>query len=135
MQILCAEDNATNRKVIQLMLEANGYALDFAVNGQEAVGLFVDRDYTLILMDMEMPVMSGLDATRKIRALEVRQGRPYTPILFLTGNDDQDHIQAGMTAGGDGHLVKPFTPQDLISAIFKVTRPHPRPAFPESGTA
>ncbi len=133
MQILCAEDNATNRKVIQLMLEANGYALDFAVNGQDAVGLFVDREYSLILMDMEMPVLSGLDATRKIRAIEAKQGRLYTPILFLTGNDDQDHIHAGIDAGADGHLVKPFTPQALISAILKVTRSHPRPALPKSG--
>lgn len=133
MQILCAEDNATNRKVIQLMLEANGYALDFAVNGQDAVGLFVDREYSLILMDMEMPVLSGLDATRKIRAIEAKQGRLYTPILFLTGNDDQDHIHAGIDAGADGHLVKPFTPQALISAILKVTRSHPRSALPKSG--
>ncbi|MFN3228642.1 MAG: response regulator [Asticcacaulis sp.] len=135
MRILCAEDNATNRKVIQLMLEANGHALDFAVNGQEAVILFLENDYSLILMDMEMPIMTGLQATRKIRGLEQRQGRNRTPILFLTGNDDADHIQAGHEAGADGHLVKPFSPETLITAILEATRKAQNAPMPSTDVA
>jgi CheY-like chemotaxis protein len=68
-------------------------------------------------MDMQMPVMDGLEATRAIRAAERREGRPRTPILFVSANAMPEHVEAARAAGGDGHLSKPIAADKLFAAI------------------
>ena len=122
MKLLCVEDNSTLRKMIDLMLASTGIDIDFAHNGQEAVEAYQANAYDAVLMDMEMPVMSGLRAAKEIRQIEDGFQLDYTPILFLTGNDDENHIDQGLEAGGDGHLTKPFTSEALIGAIDRVLK-------------
>lgn len=122
MRLLCVEDNATQRKMIDLMLAATGIDVEFACDGREAVEAWQVNEYDAVLMDMEMPVMSGLKAVREIRQMEGGFHLGYTPILFLSGNQDADQIGQGYEAGGDGHLSKPFTSAALISALDSVMR-------------
>ena len=122
MRLLCVEDNSTLRKMIDLMLATTGIDIDFAQNGQEAVEAYQVNEYDAVLMDMEMPVMSGLRAAKEIRQMEDGFHLNYTPILFLTGNEDDERVGQGFEAGGDGHLTKPFTSEALIGAIDRVLR-------------
>lgn len=122
MRLLCVEDNATQRKMIDLMLAATGIDVEFAGDGREAIDAWQVNEYDAILMDMEMPVMSGLKAVREIRQMEGGLHLGYTPILFLSGNQDADQIGQGYEAGGDGHLGKPFTSAALIGALDSVMR-------------
>jgi len=122
MRLLCVEDNATQRRMIDLMLAATGIDVEFAGDGREAIDAWQVNEYDAILMDMEMPVMSGLKAVREIRQMEGGLHLGYTPILFLSGNQDADQIGQGYEAGGDGHLGKPFTSAALIGALDSVMR-------------
>lgn len=122
MKLLCVEDNATQRKMIDLMLAATGIDVEFACDGREAVEAWQANEYDVILMDMEMPVMSGLKAVREIRQMEGGFHLGYTPILFLSSNQSAEQIDLGYETGGDGHLGKPFTSACLIGALDSVMR-------------
>jgi len=117
MRLLCAEDNSTLRKMLDVMLSASGAEVDFAVNGREAVEAYEICEYDAILMDVEMPVMTGIEAAREIRQIEQGHHLRHTPILFLTGRDDGDQILHAPEAGGDALLHKPFTAQALFQAL------------------
>lgn len=129
MRILVAEDNPTNQRVASLILEPFGAELYFADNGMAAVELFTASSFDLVLMDMQMPQMDGLTATRRIRELEQAAGRPRTPIVMLSANAMEQHIRLAAAAGCDGHIAKPVTPTSLISglnqAITAVRAPTP----------
>lgn len=112
-RVLLVEDDIVNQMVATDFLEQISFNVDVADNGLIALGRVQQQDYELILMDMQMPVMNGLDATKAIRKLQIS-----TPIIAMTANtfteDEQACINAGMTA----HLGKPVTEQALYSAIF-----------------
>jgi CheY-like chemotaxis protein len=99
------------------MLEAAGCDCTFAYDGAQAVTAAGLTRYNLILMDMQMPVMDGLTATRAIRDLEAAEGRVRTPVVMLTANAMAEHVEAGRQAGADGHLTKPVTLASLFDAI------------------
>jgi len=122
VRLLCVEDNSTLRKMIDLMLAPTGVDVDFATDGREAVEAYQINEYDAVLMDMEMPVMSGLQAAREIRLMEDGHHLDYTPILFLSGNESLAQVDQGFEAGGDGHLCKPFTSEALIGALDYVLR-------------
>ncbi len=122
VKLLCVEDNATQRRMIDLMLAATGIDIEFASDGREAVEAWQVNEYDAVLMDMEMPVMSGLKAVREIRQMEGGLHLGYTPILFLSGNGSADQVDQAFEAGGDGHLSKPFTSTALIGALDSVLR-------------
>lgn len=117
VKLLCVEDNPTQRKMIDLMLAATGIDVDFACNGHEALVAYQASEYDAVLMDVDMPEMSGLQAAREIRQMEGGFHLGYTPILFLTGDSSDTHLDETFTAGGDGHLLKPFTSEALTGAI------------------
>jgi signal transduction histidine kinase/CheY-like chemotaxis protein len=120
LRILLAEDHPTNQKVARLILEAAGADLTVVENGREAVEAVAAGAFDLVLMDMQMPEMDGLTATRRIRDLELTQGRRRLPIVMLTANALDEHVQASLQAGADRHVSKPLRPDELLGAIAEV---------------
>jgi CheY-like chemotaxis protein len=119
LKVLVADDHPINRQVVELMLGQLGARVLTVEDGEQAVSAFKNDKFDLVLMDMQMPVMDGLQATREIRAIEATLKRPATPILMLTANALPDHITASAAAGADGHLAKPITAATLFAAIGK----------------
>ncbi len=122
LRVLLADDHPVNRKVVQMILAQIGIELVETENGAEAVEAFRQSDFDIVLMDMQMPVMDGLLATREIRQWEAVAGLKPTPIVMLTANALSEHIQAGAAAGADRHLAKPFDAAELIQLVS--TLPH-----------
>ena len=117
LRILVADDHPTNRKVVELILGQTGVELVQVEDGAQAVKAFRAQSFDLVLMDMQMPVMDGLTATREIRLHETILGLPPVPILMLTANALPDHVAASKAAGADRHLAKPFDALDLLSTV------------------
>jgi signal transduction histidine kinase/CheY-like chemotaxis protein len=115
-RVLVADDHPTNRKIVELML-AEVAEIFTAENGRDAVDLCATITPDLILMDMQMPVMDGLDAVREIRSREAATGSVRTPIIMLTANARPEHVRASREAGADLHLEKPITSAMLFAAI------------------
>ncbi|CUH50769.1 response regulator [Shimia marina] len=116
-RVLLAEDNATNRLVVRKMLEGTGAEIHCAENGLEAVELFKELSFEIILMDMSMPVMNGLEATRLIRQYERSNGVSEAAIIALTANAQSVDAEACRAAGMDDFLSKPVRKQLLIDTI------------------
>ena len=117
LRVLLVEDNVTNQRVVQLILETLGAEIAVANNGQEALDLYHADGFDVILMDMQMPVMDGLTATRLIRTRERAAGWRRTPVAMLTANTLDEHRQTASNAGADHHIPKPITPESLIRGI------------------
>ncbi len=115
-RVLLAEDNEVNQEVACALLSAAGIRVAVASNGQEALEMASGEAYELILMDMQMPVMDGLAATRAIRSLP---GRDATPILAMTADLFSENKQEIQDAGMDDYVDKPFHPNDLYKALLK----------------
>jgi signal transduction histidine kinase/CheY-like chemotaxis protein len=117
--ILIAEDHPVNRRLISLILEPMGWTLTLAENGSEAVMAANVRPFDVIIMDMQMPVMCGLEATQAIRGGAGPNAK--TPIIALTANAFDDDRAAWMNAGAAAFLTKPIDPARLIAAILQAT--------------
>lgn len=119
MRILLVEDNPNNRRVVELLLEPTGAELVMAENGAEALTILAAQHFDVILMDMQMPVMDGLTATREVRRLEASRGDRVapTPIVMMTANASREHREAAFAAGADGFITKPVTPATLYAGI------------------
>ena len=127
MNFLCAEDNAINAEILELLLESKGAHCKIYPNGQELVDAFVrvkPGEYDMILMDVQMPVMDGLEAARRIRSSENPLGR-VIPILAMTANAFLEDMQKSKEAGMDEHLSKPVDIDALEQTVkrFRVTPP------------
>ena len=127
MNFLCAEDNAINAEILELLLETKGAHCTICSNGQEIVDAFASvkpGEYDMILMDVQMPVMDGLEATRRIRSGENPLGRTI-PILAMTANAFLEDMQKSRDAGMDEHLSKPVDINALEQTVkrFRVTPP------------
>ncbi len=116
-KILIAEDSEDNRFLVQAYLSDQPYLLKFVENGKEVVDTFEKEEFDLVLMDIQMPVMDGLVAASLMRAFELRTGRTRTPILALTADPLLGDAERSHAAGCDGHLAKPISREDLITAI------------------
>ena len=117
-RILVAEDNPVNREVALIMLESFGLNVDTAEHGKEALDASAIVPYDLILMDMQMPVMDGLEATKQIRRREESQ-LPHSklPIVALTANAVEGDMERCINVGMDGYLSKPFSKVQLYNII------------------
>jgi CheY-like chemotaxis protein len=125
-RILLAEDHPTNQRVVQLILEPLGVDLTIVGNGREAVEVFQPGLFDMILMDMQMPVMDGLTATRTIRAAERATGATPVPIAMFSANAMDEHLAMAAAAGADHHIAKPITPERLLAGIEAVLNAQPR---------
>ena len=114
--ILLAEDEPINREIALILLEQVGLRIDLAEDGREAVEKARSGNYAVILMDMQMPVLDGLDATRQIRQLP---GHATTPILAMTANAYSENEDRCRDAGMDDFIAKPFTPEVLYEALLR----------------
>jgi PAS domain S-box-containing protein len=120
-RILIAEDNEVNQRVMAGLLNGSGYELHFAANGQIAVDLFRQNAYALVLMDISMPVMDGLAATRVIRDFEASGGRAPTPVIAVTAHAMTEERQDFLSRGVDGVLTKPVDKAELLEAVQEWT--------------
>jgi len=115
-RVLLVEDDAVNQEVARAIVEAVGLQVDIAIHGQQAVDLVRQHDYAAVLMDVQMPGMDGLEATRLIRALP---GRASLPVLALSANAFSEDRRACLDAGMSDFLGKPFTPEALYAALLR----------------
>ena len=122
LKVLLADDHATNRRVIELILTHIHAELVSVENGAEALAAFESGPFDLVLMDMQMPVMDGLSATHALRDLELAEGRTRTPIIMLTANALPEHVEAALRAGADRHLSKPVSVQALLDSVMELTQ-------------
>ncbi len=123
IRVLVADDHATNQMVVKMMLDQFGIESLVVDDGLKAVEALRSEPFDAVLMDMQMPVMDGLEATRRIRREEVAAGRARTPILMLTANALPEHRFAAELAGADGHVAKPVTVAGLMGALNAVLEP------------
>src|SRR6185369_7514612 len=120
LRVLLAEDDYINQVVAVAQLESLGHKVVVAGNGEEAVTWFESQSFDVLLMDVQMPAMDGLEATRRIRAIEGGRGVGHTPIIAMTAQalsgDREDCLAAGM----DGYLTKPIQAENLGAALGKL---------------
>jgi CheY-like chemotaxis protein len=124
LRVLAADDNPTNRKVLELMLGAAGAEVISVENGEQAVEAWRGGAFDVVLMDVRMPVMDGLDAIRAIRKAEP-PGLPRAPIIVISANTSPGDLQASTAAGADRHIGKPVRAEALFEAISGVLGPAP----------
>ncbi|HKN64585.1 MAG TPA: GAF domain-containing protein [Gaiellaceae bacterium] len=115
LRILLAEDNAMNQKVALRLLEQLGYRADVASNGREAIEALERHQYDVVLMDVQMPELDGLDATRQIRERWPDEGRPH--IVAMTANALPEDREACFAAGMDDYVAKPIRTEELVAAL------------------
>ncbi|WP_454718878.1 ATP-binding protein [Caulobacter segnis] len=123
IRVLAVDDNRTNRTIVQALLAPLGFEVVEAGDGVEALALYTEMAFDLVLMDIQMPRMDGLAATRAIRAHEQQRGRPPTPILALTANVMRHQTETYYAAGMNGYVGKPFEAAALVQAILDVLAP------------
>jgi signal transduction histidine kinase/CheY-like chemotaxis protein len=122
LRVLVAEDNPINQKVIASMLRRQGWSVTMAANGAEAYRYFAENCFDVVLMDVQMPEMDGLESTRRMRAEEQRRGQKRTPILALTAHAAQAQHDQCLAQGMDAVITKPVNLPDLLREIAAVVR-------------
>ncbi len=120
-RVLLAEDNAVNQKVAARLLEKSGHSVVVASNGMEALHALERERFDVILMDIQMPELDGIEATARIRERE-KHGSYRTPIIALTAHAMTGDRERCLTAGMDGYVSKPIQLEELVQAICEVTR-------------
>jgi len=113
MRVLVVEDDTVNQQLMKAVLEPEGFRVDVANDGHEALEALARADYAVVLMDLLMPVMDGLTCTREIRRLERERGAAPIPIIAVSAADDRSVEQRCREAGMDGHVRKPFEPRAM----------------------
>jgi CheY-like chemotaxis protein len=134
LKILLAEDNKVNELLAVKLLTKRGHRVSVAVNGREAVDAVQRGRFDVVLMDIQMPVLGGIEATRLIRERE-RAGTPRTPIIAMTANAMEGDRERCLEAGMDDYVSKPVRPADLFQAIERQIEVRPRDDSAEDGPA
>jgi len=125
LQLLLVEDNEINQQVAEEILSDVGFALDTVENGLEALQAVQKRNYDVVLMDIQMPIMDGIEATQKIRAL----GGAYAtlPIIAMTAHALSGDREKSLAAGMNEHVTKPFSQEELFQALSQWVKPGKKP--------
>jgi CheY-like chemotaxis protein len=126
--ILLAEDHRINQQVAVRLLEKRGYVVTVAENGEEVLDRLQEQPFDLLLLDVEMPVLSGLETIRQIRQREATPGRcpfapgtpPHLPVIALTAHAMSGDREASLAAGMDDHVTKPLHPDTLFAAMDRL---------------
>jgi len=116
VSVLLVDDNAVNQQVAVAILQKQGFMIDIANDGLQALMLFKSNRYDVVLMDCQMPIMDGFESTRNMRLYEVENERSRTPIIALTANSSDEDRQVCLESGIDDFLVKPMR----INAVIDV---------------
>jgi CheY-like chemotaxis protein len=136
LRLLAAEDNPTNQQVLAAVMGSLGIDIDIVPDGKAAFEAWRDGAYDLVLMDIQMPIMDGIDSARAIREAEQAEGRRRTPIVALTANALSHQVQEYLAAGIDGHVAKPIEIAKLYEAISRaLTEAAQAPARPAADSA
>lgn len=114
LEVLIAEDNIMNQELIKFLIQSRGWNCLVVENGIEAIDAFAKGHYDLILMDIQMPKMNGIDATRVIRKQD-----HSVPIIAITAVNEQDFKEASLEAGMNDFISKPYRKEELFSSIDK----------------
>ncbi len=117
MRVLLIEDDTATAKAIELMLKSEGYVCDSTDLGEDGLDIGKIYDYDLIILDLMLPDVDGLEVLRRMRTAKVR-----TPILILSGLSQPDDKVTALTAGADDYLTKPFDKEELIARIQAIVR-------------
>jgi two-component system chemotaxis response regulator CheY len=115
--IMTADDSASMRQMVSFTLKKAGFSVVEATDGQDALGKLNQASVDMLITDLNMPVLDGLELIRRVRALP--QFR-YIPIIMLTTESQADKKQAGKAAGATGWIVKPFTQEQLVAVVHRV---------------
>jgi CheY-like chemotaxis protein/nitrogen-specific signal transduction histidine kinase len=126
LRILCAEDNPFGRMVLNAILTEFGHRVDFAGTGEAAIAAVIRGGYDLVLMDVTLPDVDGLEVTRRIRALSGDAAR--IPIIGISGRSSEEDVRNARTAGMTDYLTKPARPAALAEALQRISAPRHRPA-------
>jgi CheY-like chemotaxis protein len=132
-RVLLVEDNPVNQAVATGMLEALGVTVEVAENGEEAIEKVTSAAFDVVLMDCQMPVMDGFEATGFIRDHEQREGKSAVPIIALTANALKGDRENCLAAGMDDYLSKPFTGEELHSVLSQYLKVLPGSASKNPG--
>ena len=125
LRVLAADDNETNRLVLKAVLHAMGVIALIVEDGRSAVDAWQAGDFDLILMDIQMPVLDGVGATREIRRIEAEKGLPRTPIVAVTANAMKHQVDEYLVAGLDAHIPKPLSVPALHAVLAQVASDRP----------
>ena len=121
LRVLLAEDNDINAVIAKDVLESMGIHADHAVNGQAALEQVNTKTYDLILMDIQMPIMDGIETTKRIRE---NYNKQQLPIVAFTANVLEDDVKLYESIGMNHHIGKPFERDELINVIQMITQPN-----------
>jgi CheY-like chemotaxis protein len=121
------EDDPVNQAMLRIMLDRSGFLMSLAPNGLEAVAMWESESYDLIIMDVQMPVMNGIEATRVIRQKEVEHGG-HIPILAMTAHAFRDDLNECISSGMDSCIAKPVELSELLDVITRLIVTPAKPA-------
>jgi len=118
-RILYVEDDESIRGLMRIVFKKTDYLFEMAENGAIGLEMYKKGNYDLVLMDLKMPVMDGLEATKEIREWEKQEGKKRVPLIALTAHGTTNDKKKSEDAGCDDHLIKPIKKQDLMNLIGK----------------
>jgi CheY-like chemotaxis protein len=130
LHILLVEDGFVNREVALGFLDLAGHRVETAENGLEALAALEHQSFDIVLMDVEMPLMDGLEATREIRRREAESGGDRVPIIAMTAHAVQGYRDRCLEAGMDAYISKPIWPEELFAALKTAAASRPAIAEP-----
>lgn len=124
VRVLVADDDADIRELVAFKLRGAGYTVNLVGDGQAALDEFEADPPRIVVLDIQMPRMSGIDVLRRIRA----GGTPSVPVMLLSARSRDSDVEVGLAAGANAYLIKPFSPRELLRRVNELVSEHPKTA-------